>query len=177
VGEPAAQVQDLEPGAELGVSDWVTLGQATIDAHAEVTGDRHWIHNDPDRATREGPFGAPIAQGSLLLGNLVRMQEQVIRTVDDIGLAYALNYGFDRVRFIHPVRAGPRWSPRGSASSPPADRRVAAVRGLCVLIGYGDDPSPGAADVGRTASAMTSCCTVAGSSRRSPYSSRTWSIR
>lgn len=108
MSDARAGLDDLEPGTELGASNWVTLDQATIDAHAEVTGDRDWIHNDVERATREGPFGAPIAQGSLILGNLVRMQEQVIRTVDDIGLAYALNYGFDRVRFVHPVRAGER---------------------------------------------------------------------
>ncbi|WP_052669083.1 MaoC family dehydratase [Nitriliruptor alkaliphilus] len=98
----------LEVGTSLGTSDWVTIDQGMIDAHADTTGDRDWIHNDVDRATREGPFGAPIAQGSLLIGNLVRMQEQVVRATADVGLAYALNYGFDRVRFVHPVRAGER---------------------------------------------------------------------
>lgn len=98
----------FEVGTSLGTSDWVTIDQAMIDAHAETTGDRDWIHNDVDRATREGPFGAPIAQGSLLIGNLVRLQEQVVRATADVGLAYALNYGFDRIRFVSPVRAGER---------------------------------------------------------------------
>lgn len=98
---------DLAPGSELGTSRWVTIDQAAIDAHAATTGDADWLHNDPDRAA-EGPFGAPIAQGSLLIGNLVRLQEDVVRATADAGAAYALNYGFDRIRFVTPVRAGER---------------------------------------------------------------------
>jgi acyl dehydratase len=90
-------------GSELGVSDWVPVSQAMLDAHAATTGDRDWIHNDPDRARRDGPFGTTIAQGSLLLSHLVRFQEQVLPTLDNPALAYALNYGFDRVRFVRPV--------------------------------------------------------------------------
>jgi acyl dehydratase len=108
MADTPAGLDGIEVGTELGVSGWVTVDQAMIDAHAEVTGDRDWIHNNVARATREGPFGAPIAQGSLLVGNLVRMQEQVIRAAGDAALGYALNYGFDRLRFVHPVRAGER---------------------------------------------------------------------
>jgi acyl dehydratase len=106
--EPTAGPLDLEVGSDLGTSEWVTIDQAMIDAHARTTGDEDWIHNDPARAAAEGPFGAPIAQGSLLIGNLVRLQEQVIRASTDVGVAYALNYGFDRIRFVTPVRAGER---------------------------------------------------------------------
>lgn len=95
-------------GTELGVSDWLTLTQEMVDAHAETTGDRDWIHNEPARAAAEGPFGGPIAQGSLLLSNLVRFQEQVLPTLAEPALAYALNYGFDRVRFVRPVPVGAR---------------------------------------------------------------------
>jgi acyl dehydratase len=95
-------------GRELGVSDWGPVTQQMLDAHAATTGDRDWIHNDPERARTEGPFGATIAQGSLLLSHLVRFQEQVLPTLDDPTFAYALNYGFDRVRFVRPVPAGAR---------------------------------------------------------------------
>ncbi len=95
-------------GVALGVSGWVTLDQATIDAHAEVTGDADWLHNDPARAAADGPFGGSIAQGSLLIGNLVRLQEQVLSALDAPDVAYALNYGFDRIRFVTPVPAGGR---------------------------------------------------------------------
>lgn len=101
------RMRELE-GTELGVSDWVHITQEMVDAHAETTGDRDWIHNDPARAAAEGPFGGPIAQGSLLLSNLVRFQEQVLPTLGEPALAYALNYGFDRVRFVRPVVVGSR---------------------------------------------------------------------
>lgn len=95
-------------GSELGVSDWVPITQQMLDAHAATTGDRDWIHNDPERARAEGPFATTIAQGSLLLSHLVRFQEQVLPTLDNPAFAYALNYGFDRVRFVRPVPAGAR---------------------------------------------------------------------
>jgi acyl dehydratase len=90
-------------GADLGVSEWLTVTQELVDAHAATTGDRDWIHNDVERARRESPFGTTIAQGSFLLANLVRFQEQVLPTLEEPALAYALNYGFDRVRFVRPV--------------------------------------------------------------------------
>lgn len=95
-------------GSHLGTSPWLVIDQEMVDAHAEVTGDRDWLHNDVERAERESPFGTTIAQGSLLVGNLVRMQEQVLATLDDPTVAYALNYGFDRIRFVSPVPAGAR---------------------------------------------------------------------
>jgi acyl dehydratase len=88
-------------GEELGLSDWVTINQAKLDAHARNTGDEDWLHNDPARAARESPFGKTIAQGSLLLSMLVGFVNQIAPLADDI--AYGLNYGFDRVRFIRPV--------------------------------------------------------------------------
>jgi acyl dehydratase len=106
-GDRIARLAAMERSS-LGTSSWLTIDQAMIDAHAEVTGDRDWLHNDPERARRDSPFGTTIAQGSLLLGNLVRFQEQVLRTVDDPAIAYALNYGFDRIRFVTPVPAGSR---------------------------------------------------------------------
>jgi acyl dehydratase len=107
MNEPLARLR-AAAGSDLGVSEWLTISQEMIDAHARTTGDREWIHNDPERARRESPFGTTIAQGSLLLSNLVRFQEQVLPTVDQPALAYALNYGFDRVRFVRPVPAGGR---------------------------------------------------------------------
>lgn len=95
-------------GTELGVSEWLEVTQPLVDAYAEVTGDREWLHNDPERARRESPFGTTIVQGSFLLANLVRFQEQVHSLATDPSLAYALNYGYDRVRFVRPVPVGSR---------------------------------------------------------------------
>jgi len=89
-------------GEELGLSDWVTIDQAKLDTHARTTGDEDWLHNDPERAAHESPFGGKtIAQGSLLLSMLVGFVNQIAPLADDV--AYGLNYGFDRVRFIRPV--------------------------------------------------------------------------
>jgi acyl dehydratase len=92
-------------GRELGVSDWLTVDQARIDAFAECTGDRQWIHVDPERA-REGPFGTTIAHGFLTLSVLPVLREQIGVAPD--GVAQVLNYGADRVRFLTPVKAGAR---------------------------------------------------------------------
>ena len=54
-------------GQELGVSDWVAIDQARIDAFASCTGDNQWIHVDVERAKRESPFGGPVAHGYLTL--------------------------------------------------------------------------------------------------------------
>jgi acyl dehydratase len=93
-------------GQELGVSDWTPVDQDRIGQFAECTGDRQWIHVDPERARRQSPFRTTIAHGYLslsLIGGLVQ----------DMGIfpentQAAFNYGLDRVRFIAPVRAGSR---------------------------------------------------------------------
>jgi acyl dehydratase len=102
-------------GTELGVSDWVTITQQMIDTHADTTGDAHWIHNDPERAAGQAPFGGPIAQGFLLLSHCSKFQEAVAPLADNI--LYALNYGFDRVRFLSPVPVNARIRGRLELSS------------------------------------------------------------
>src|SRR6266436_3788146 len=87
-------------GRELGVSDWVTIDQALIDAFASCTGDRQWIHVDVERARRESPFRGPIAHGYLTLA----MEVGVIPS----DAAAGLNYGIEKVRFLAPVPAGAR---------------------------------------------------------------------
>ena len=93
-------------GHELGCSGWELVDQARVDRHAGNSGDAQWIHNDPERAAAEGPFGGPIAQGFLLLALFTALAEQALPPVD--GLAYLVNYGFDRVRFVRPVLVGDR---------------------------------------------------------------------
>jgi acyl dehydratase len=91
-------------GSELGVSDWITVDQKRIDAFAACTGDHQWIHVDVERASRESPFGTTIAHGYLTLSLLPALQYQV-GTLPD-GVAAALNYGVNKVRFVTPVRSG-----------------------------------------------------------------------
>lgn len=87
-------------GDVLGTSDWMVVEQERIDRFAEATGDHQWIHVDPERA-KDGPFGATIAHGFLTLSLLPPLLNSLYR-VD--GVAMAVNYGLDKVRFMAPVR-------------------------------------------------------------------------
>lgn len=90
---------------EVGVTDWIAIDQARIDAFAAVTDDHQYIHVDPERA-RSSPFGATIAHGFLTLSLLSRMSYEAVPEVESV-LAQ-LNYGFNKVRFVTPVKSGER---------------------------------------------------------------------
>jgi acyl dehydratase len=93
-------------GRELGVSRWMAVDQARIDAFAACTGDHQWIHVDTERARRESPFGGTIAHGYLTLSLAAALaMEMGLVPVD---AKAGLNYGLDKVRFVAPVRAGAR---------------------------------------------------------------------
>lgn len=91
-------------GEELGTSDWVQIDQAQIDRFAEATGDHQWIHVDPVKA-KDGPFGTTVAHGFLTLSLIPVLMAQ---TYEVHGLAGALNYGLEKVRFPSPVPVGSR---------------------------------------------------------------------
>ncbi|HEY4278101.1 MAG TPA: MaoC family dehydratase [Conexibacter sp.] len=91
-------------GQDLGVSEWHEVTQEEINAFADVTGDHQWIHVDPERA-RETPFGGTIAHGFYTVA-LTPMLMQQLYTVTNV--AFALNYGLDRVRFPAPLPVGSR---------------------------------------------------------------------
>jgi acyl dehydratase len=90
-------------GEEVGVSDWIVVDQARIDAFADATEDRQFIHVDPVAAART-QFGGTIAHGFLTLSLLSRMAADAMLIPDDIRMV--VNYGLDRVRFLAPVRSG-----------------------------------------------------------------------
>ena len=92
-------------GIELGSSPWIEIGQAAIDTFADVTGDHQFIHVDPDAAART-PFGGTVAHGFLTLSLLSQMAASVMLVPE--GSRMAVNYGFDKVRFMAPVRSGKR---------------------------------------------------------------------
>ncbi|MFL6745557.1 MAG: MaoC family dehydratase [Sphingomicrobium sp.] len=104
---PLASLDDIRSrtGEEVGVSSWLTIDQARIDAFADATEDRQFIHVDPDAAAAAG-FGGTIAHGFLSLSLLSRMAAEAMLIPD--GVKMALNYGFDRVRFLAPVGSGKR---------------------------------------------------------------------
>ena len=92
-------------GREVASSDWMTVDQQTVDAFAEATGDRQWIHVDPERAARETPFGGTIAHGLLTLSLLPKLHQSCIALAPR---RMGINVGFNRVRFTAPIRVGTR---------------------------------------------------------------------
>ena len=92
-------------GTEVGTSDWIDIDQARIDAFADATLDHQYIHVDPEKAL-DSPFGGTIAHGFLSLSLLSRMSFDALPGVE--GARTSINYGFERVRFVAPVRSGSR---------------------------------------------------------------------
>jgi acyl dehydratase len=102
---PIASIEEIQTriGSEIGVSGWILVDQARIDSFAEVTEDRQFIHVDPEAAAKT-PFRGTIAHGFLTLSLLSRMAEDVLLRPAEIRMG--VNYGFERARFLSPVRAG-----------------------------------------------------------------------
>lgn len=104
---PIASLDEIRSrvGTEIGVSSWLTVDQERIDAFAETTEDRQFIHLDAEAAAKT-PFGGTVAHGFLSLSLLSRMGAEAMLIPE--GAKMAVNYGLDRVRFIAPVRSGKR---------------------------------------------------------------------
>lgn len=93
-------------GKEIGVSSWHLIDQLRIDTYADVTEDHQFIHVDPERAKKETAFGTTIAHGFLTMSMLSVMSYEVMPAI--AGTTMGVNYGFDKLRFISPVRSGGR---------------------------------------------------------------------
>jgi acyl dehydratase len=104
---PVASLDEIRArvGSEVGVSSWLTMDQARIEAFANATEDRQFIHVDPEAAALT-PFGGTIAHGFLTLSLLSRMAAEAMLIPE--GVRMAVNYGLDRVRFLSPVKSGRR---------------------------------------------------------------------
>ncbi|MSR00121.1 MAG: MaoC family dehydratase [Gammaproteobacteria bacterium] len=94
---------------ETYVSDWFTVDQSRVNAFAEATLDKQWIHVDPERAHRESPFGGPVAHGYLTLSLMPYLAGSVTAERPRFpGSRLSVNYGLNRVRFPHPLVVGGR---------------------------------------------------------------------
>lgn len=93
-------------GQEIGVSSWHLIDQPRINAFADTTEDHQFIHVDPERARAETAFGTTIAHGFLTMSMMSVMSYEVMPAIS--GTTMGVNYGFDKLRFISPVRAGKR---------------------------------------------------------------------
>lgn len=119
---PITSIEDIHSrvGEEIGVSDWLLVDQERIDAFADATEDRQFIHTDPD-AAQQTPFGGTIAHGFLTLSLLSRLAAEVMLVPAEAKMV--VNYGLDRLRFLAPVRSGKRIRARFTLDS--ADEKAA----------------------------------------------------
>jgi acyl dehydratase len=90
-------------GSELGVSDWLLVSQERINKFADVTNDHQYIHVDVEKAAQT-PFGGTIAHGLLTLSLLPSFAYQAMPEID--GTKMGLNYGYNKIRFLAPVKSG-----------------------------------------------------------------------
>lgn len=121
-------------GQEIHIGPWLKIDQQRINQFAEVTGDRQWIHIDPQRAQKESPYGSTIAHGYLTLSLLPYLTESNhpdFFQKNYPGMKYRVNYGLNRVRFPAPVKAGARIRARTTILS--AEEVKNAVQ-ICYLI-------------------------------------------
>jgi acyl dehydratase len=93
-------------GKEIGVSSWHLIDQRRINTYADVIEDHQFIHVDPERAKKETAFGTTIAHGFLTMSLMSIMSYEVMPVIERT--AMGVNYGFDKLRFISPVKAGSR---------------------------------------------------------------------
>jgi acyl dehydratase len=106
-GPGTIRAEDLEGlvGEERWVSRWFEVDQGRIDAFADATEDWQFIHVDPVAAART-PFGGTIAHGFLTVSLLAGMSKDALPVIE--GAVMGVNYGFDLLRFLAPVKSGAR---------------------------------------------------------------------
>lgn len=94
-------------GKDLGTSDWFLIDQARINAFADATLDHQFIHVNPEQA-KATPFGGTIAHGYLTVALLPHLQTSMADMILPQGLKMGMNFGFDKLRFMAPVKTGKR---------------------------------------------------------------------
>jgi acyl dehydratase len=105
--EDAYKLFDAGIGEVEGSSDWLEVTQDRIDAFADVTEDHQFIHVDPKQAAELSPWGTTIAHGFLTLSLLTHLSGSIPQPAERFeGIVMGVNYGFDKVRFVAPVKVG-----------------------------------------------------------------------
>lgn len=92
-------------GEAEGTGEWFQITQADIDTFADVTHDHQFIHVDPEMSAQLSPWKVPIAHGFLTLSMLTHLMGSVPQDMSRLqGVVMGINYGFDKVRFLNPVK-------------------------------------------------------------------------
>ena len=110
MSDAAAKAFELykgDVGNDEGTGDWFEVTQSQIDQFADITHDHQFIHVDPARA-KDTPFGTTIAHGFLTLSMLTHLSTSIRAAAPDpakfAGVVMGINYGFNKVRFVSPVK-------------------------------------------------------------------------
>ena len=106
--EAAIELWTKEIGDDQGAGEWFEVTQEVINQFADVTHDHQFIHVDPEQAAQLSPWGTTIAHGFLTLSMLTHLNKTIPPgdTAKFDGVVMGVNYGFDKVRFITPVKVG-----------------------------------------------------------------------
>jgi len=123
MSEAAAKAFELykaDVGNDEGTGEWFEVTQEQVNQFADLTHDHQFIHVDPERA-KDTPFGGTIAHGFLTLSMLTHLSKGASSAEPDParfeGLMMGVNYGFNKVRFVSPVRVGARIRARAVTSN------------------------------------------------------------
>jgi len=112
----AFELFQADVGNDEGTGEWFEVTQDQIDQFADVTHDHQFIHVDPEKA-KATPFGTTIAHGFLTLSMLTKLSQGASSSPPDPakyeGVLMGINYGFNKVRFVSPVKVGARIRARG----------------------------------------------------------------
>jgi acyl dehydratase len=107
--ENAYKLFESSVGQHEGTGEWLEVTQDRINLFADVTEDHQFIHVDPVAAAERSPWGTTIAHGFLTLSLLAHLSSSIPRPPEQLdGLLMGINYGFDKVRFVNPVKVGAR---------------------------------------------------------------------
>lgn len=132
-------------GNDEGTGEWFTVTQDQIDQFADVTHDHQFIHVDSERA-KDTPFGSTIAHGFLTLSMLTHLAAGASKSKPDParyeGVVMGINYGFDKVRFVSPVKVDSRIRARAvTANVELKGNMVQVTRTFTIEIEGGDKPA------------------------------------
>jgi len=111
---------EADVGDDEGAGEWFEVTQDQVNRFADVTYDHQFIHVDPEQA-KDTPFGGTIAHGFLTLSMLSHLSAGATSAPQDParfeGVVMGINYGFNKVRFLNPVKVGSRIRARGVTSN------------------------------------------------------------
>lgn len=106
-GEQAYEKFKAAEGQPEGTGEWMVVDQERINQFADVTLDHQFIHVDPEQAAALSPWGTTIAHGFLTLSLLTHLSGSIPQDMSRLaGIVMGVNYGFDKVRFVNPVKVG-----------------------------------------------------------------------